>query len=534
MWWKILLVALSVQRIISAKKFPQKFFLRDLFDSTCFDGLVLLCLSPSPFDRYLLPKLLFAESLADIWTIRCNEIITLSSERRLFDSVCGFSLSALILPQGSDEECDHIHELQTQERAKLGDSRQHDHRCCKLLSFPHLSWSTGYSLSQGEFCISRVSNSKISINNCTESSTPFALHSRSSFLSPLILLAVIEDDLVSRMNTPQFHVFDSISRNDSTSLSSFLSSSPDVVHLLNWDEQTPLHLATRIGNLDMVRALLALGSDPDAPDRDGVTPFMEACRVGSLELMQELVALDVDLSAMSANGQTPLWFATLGGRLEAVRALVNDLGADPNIARADGVTPLMAACSQGHEAIASLLLAAGAEVNAKDPLDHSTALFNAAENGSADLVSILLLAGAHVDLFTSNLFTPLIVASAHGHLEVVRLLVLEANATVDLEHPDGVTPLMYASAAGHIDIVRFLLSVGALVNAAHSMGGTALLEAAAVAEGSTNMEETISTLIAAGAKTCVSDNEGVTPVIAASAVGNHRTVRSHLLPLTRR
>jgi ankyrin repeat domain-containing protein 50 len=240
------------------------------------------------------------------------------------------------------------------------------------------------------------------------------------------------------------------------------------------------------------------------------------------------VVMGADLTAVASNGQTPLWFATLDGRLEAVRSLLTELDADPNVARGDGITPLMAACSQGFEDIVSLLLAAGADPNAMD-LDKTTALFNAAENGSAQLVSMLVLSGAHVDIFTSNHFTPLIVASAHGHLEVVRFLVLEAKASLDLEHPDGVTPLMYASAAGHVEIVRFLISAGANVNAVHSMGGTALLEVAALSEWTSNIEQTMTALIAAGARTDVSDNEGITPIISASAVGNHQAVRYALM-----
>jgi hypothetical protein len=40
--WAVLVAALSLQTIISAKKFPQKFFLRDFTDSSCFDGLSVL------------------------------------------------------------------------------------------------------------------------------------------------------------------------------------------------------------------------------------------------------------------------------------------------------------------------------------------------------------------------------------------------------------------------------------------------------------------------------------------------------------
>jgi ankyrin repeat protein len=326
------------------------------------------------------------------------------------------------------------------------------------------------------------------------------------------------------MKSPEFQIFDYISLGDLNSFSSLLDQYPLSHRISNWDEQSPLQIACRSGNLEIVRRLLDRGADPNSVDKLGMTPLMEACRIGNIKIMKLLVAADADIGVATTNRQTPLWFATLHGFPDAVRYLLDELETDPNFAREDGVTPLMVASSQGFHTIADLLIHAGADVNVMD-LQNATALINAAEHGSTEIVALLLHSGARVNIFTENNFTPLIIASAHGHLESVQKLV-EAGATVDLKHPDGVTALMYASAAGHVDVVEYLISSGSDVNAIHSMGGTALLETTAAPLSSQNTDRIVLALLDAGARVDVADDEGITPLISASATGNEKLIRS--------
>lgn len=334
---------------------------------------------------------------------------------------------------------------------------------------------------------------------------------------------VIDEDVITEMKSPEFQIFDFISRGDLHSLTSLLHQYPLSHRISNWDKQSPLHIACRGGNLEIVKRLLDLGADPNSVDKLGMSPLMEACSIGNLDIMKVLVDANAEIDAVTISRQTLLWFATLHGSPEAVRYLLDELKIDPNAAREDGVTPLMVASSQGFETIVDLLINAGADVNAMD-LQNTTALINAAEHGSTMIVSLLLHYGAHVNIFTENNFTPLIISSAHGHLESVQKLV-DAGATVDLDHPDGVTALMYASAAGHLDIVKYLISSGSNVNAVHSMGGTALLETTAAPHSSENTAHIVTALLDAGAGVDAVDNEGISPIISASAIGNEKVIR---------
>ena len=98
---------------------------------------------------------------------------------------------------------------------------------------------------------------------------------------------------------------------------------------------------------------------------------------------------------------------------------------------ADGRTALMAAASEGHVAVVSLLLGYKASVDLTD-VEGDTALILAAENGHAEVVAQLLAAKVLLDVQGGGEWTPLMCAANNGHDEVVRLLI-EARASVDLQ-----------------------------------------------------------------------------------------------------
>jgi ankyrin repeat protein len=69
-----------------------------------------------------------------------------------------------------------------------------------------------------------------------------------------------------------------------------------------------------------------------------------------------------------------------------------------------------------------LLLAHGADVNAKIPLFWETPLYAAAERGYKDVVELLLAKKADANAKNSEDETPLYVAQEKGHKDVVELL----------------------------------------------------------------------------------------------------------------
>ena len=111
---------------------------------------------------------------------------------------------------------------------------------------------------------------------------------------------------------------------------------------------------------------------------------------------------------------------------------------------------LLEACSQGYLKIASLLLEAGANKNAKAD-EGKTALMLAAEKGHVEIARLLLEAGANKDLQEFDDYgyhnTALMYAAGNGHVETTRLL-LEAGLGKNQRNRDGYTALMNAAFVG--------------------------------------------------------------------------------------
>ena len=83
-----------------------------------------------------------------------------------------------------------------------------------------------------------------------------------------------------------------------------------------------LFRATREGNVDMVRSLLASpGVDVNARDENGSTPLLEAARYGHDNICRILIAAGANLKAKDKDGKTALQLAIQGNHDEVVRVL---------------------------------------------------------------------------------------------------------------------------------------------------------------------------------------------------------------------
>ncbi|MCA8923863.1 MAG: ankyrin repeat domain-containing protein, partial [Planctomycetes bacterium] len=162
---------------------------------------------------------------------------------------------------------------------------------------------------------------------------------------------------------------------------------------------------------------------------------------------------------------------------------------------AEGLTPLMVAADVGGVEGVSLLLEAGAEVDARSSTRvlgrpptrgvveleetgahairleglppattyehelHRTPLMFAAEAGHADVVARLIAAGADPNARDADGHTPLIYAAGEGQLAVTRAL-LAAGADPLLAGQRGESPLHHAVLEGHLELVRLLCDRG--------------------------------------------------------------------------
>ena len=108
------------------------------------------------------------------------------------------------------------------------------------------------------------------------------------------------------------------------------------------------------------------------------------------------VPTDPPAAATQATASPELIQAAAKGDLKKVQALLQSSPTLLNVSDTNGVTPLMAAATNGHLAAVQALLAAKADMERTSPLGE-TALMFAAFNGHLDIVNALIAAGADVN-----------------------------------------------------------------------------------------------------------------------------------------
>jgi hypothetical protein len=119
-------------------------------------------------------------------------------------------------------------------------------------------------------------------------------------------------------------------------------------------ERTALFMAAAGGRLKSLRALLALGADPNLPDFEGDTPIQAAVVADSPKSVQLLIDAHAQCDYANGVGVTPLMKAAELGRTEILKMLLRS-GANRNLKANNGQTPLMFAREAGHSRAAEIL-----------------------------------------------------------------------------------------------------------------------------------------------------------------------------------
>jgi uncharacterized protein len=222
------------------------------------------------------------------------------------------------------------------------------------------------------------------------------------------------------------------------------------------DGTTPLHWAARANDVDAVQRLLKAGANPDAANRYGVTPLSLAATNASAPLIQAL------LQAGALPTSSILMTAARTGNAEAVLMLIAR-GADANARETSlGETALMWAAAENHPEAVRALIEHGADPNAR-----SETLAYAKDRFGLEGVTTILPHGH---------WTALMYAARQGSLEAARTLA-EMGADLNLTDPDGTTALVLAIFNGHFDTAAMLTEEGADPNIADTTGMAALYTA---------------------------------------------------------
>uniref|UniRef100_A0A1I8GB66 Non-specific serine/threonine protein kinase n=1 Tax=Macrostomum lignano TaxID=282301 RepID=A0A1I8GB66_9PLAT len=227
------------------------------------------------------------------------------------------------------------------------------------------------------------------------------------------------------------------------------------LHQLNTDCENGLHLASHVGNDEVAAFFLDRSVCPEGQNRAGETPLHLACRGGHLTILRLLLLGSRRASPNSRDRRhqrTPLVIAaseivseSLG--IEVARVLLR-AGARPDIPDSEGWGPLRHAIQRQHQAMAMLLISAGAPLDQLDSSERDSPLHAASRLGQLPVVQALCAYGCRVDAVNVQGLTPLHQTARAGHLEVVRCLLL-AGANPQLASQEGLLPEVMSLAQGH-------------------------------------------------------------------------------------
>lgn len=259
----------------------------------------------------------------------------------------------------------------------------------------------------------------------------------------------------------------------------------------------PLILATKKGNLSLVKKQVKDGADVNGYDKNGLTPLHWAARSGHVEVVRFLLdqnarinirTTDASRSVGDGASWTPMDYAvqmkrpdvvsllgTRGGKRAGELDKMNQAGADAAIQQA--TQGLLEDLKKGDFSRLARHLAAGADVNGRDQFGNSPILL-AATFGDVNAVNLLVSHGSKVDEPNDRQETPLMWAAARGHMAIVRVLV-DKGAVVKSLNKLGQSALHLASGGDKVEMVEYLLSKGAEVNLKSKLDKTPLDEAMA-------------------------------------------------------
>jgi ankyrin repeat protein len=215
---------------------------------------------------------------------------------------------------------------------------------------------------------------------------------------------------------------------------------------------SPVMAATRAQQGEILKALIEAGFGVDATDKLARDALMIATRANQPQLVDLLLQNGGDPSRVDNEGRSALWYAAQTGYIEAARLLLRP--ENRNQEDKQGISPLVAAASEGQTEIVAMLLENGVGANAAGRSGPSPLLM-AAANGHASTVQRLLAGGATANATGAFGNTALIVATRNGHMPIVKLL-LAAGANRQLRNSDGNSATDIADALGHAELEALL------------------------------------------------------------------------------
>lgn len=224
----------------------------------------------------------------------------------------------------------------------------------------------------------------------------------------------------------------------------------------NGENETPLLVAARHRNFDVVNVLSEYGADRDVDDVNHFSLLLYAARYGEKSVILQEIARGLSINRINKRGWTALSMAVKAGQTSMVLWLLEN-GADILLVP----DCLLTAVDTDNEEMLYLLLEHGAPM-AYSNSEGNTAFHMASFYKLESMVRHFLLKGADVNTINIHGWTPsfMLIRSIYSFRKTMDLLPILMPDDINHRDVHGRTMLFYAVAAGNFDVAEYLISQG--------------------------------------------------------------------------
>nr|XP_022904850.1 uncharacterized protein LOC111416951 isoform X2 [Onthophagus taurus] len=226
---------------------------------------------------------------------------------------------------------------------------------------------------------------------------------------------------------------------------------------------TPLHIAAKNGNMEILEALMPYFPDPNIRNEDGCTPLLLSARQGYSNCVQMLLRFGAKVSICdSVAGLSPVHHSAKNGYVHCLALLVDNAEDKSIINQPDNLqrTALMLAVSNLHIDCVTTLIKSGADPNVLDKDGHSC-LFRAVVTGQHSVLHMLLPRSTVVNTPDSNGKTILHVSAAYGKLACTQRILPYMEPTIAKAcDKQNFTSLQWACYTGNFECVAHFFKEG--------------------------------------------------------------------------
>jgi ankyrin repeat protein len=255
-------------------------------------------------------------------------------------------------------------------------------------------------------------------------------------------------------------------------LKSLDNSNRDLNSMTPSSNLTPLYLATKAGQKDVVKYLLSSSKIKiDQVVADGNNALHVAIKYNLLEIAELLLRAGADVNFKGHNGQTALHYAVKAQNMEATKLLL-DYNPTLTIDNNDNYSPIDKALNMGNVEIIKLMLPKIHEYAEKIKNGYNL-LHIAMEQGWTQISNKLISQGANIEAKTSDGQVPLSIALASNVNQQTSVnLLLSKGVNKKMKASDGSDFMHFIAQLGDLNYTKILTKEGYSVEVKNAAGKT--------------------------------------------------------------